>query len=395
MEDKSQLNVTIVNRYYPPNKSAIAEAANDLAIYLIDNGCKVKIVHTDGDYPGGGETGKKIKGEQHIVSAFYNGQNKIIRLIGNLIEGFKLIRKAQKINEGVVIVMTNPMLLSAWAGFILNRKKTPWIYWSMDLYPEGFVSGHLIKESNPIYKYVFKRTYSKKPNGIIALGEIQSLYLNKAYKKEIPTVILPCGVFLNNISAQEIANDLPDWKTETEKIYFGYIGNLGQAHSIDFIKWTIDNLQPSKHHLMLVVYGAKAHIIKDYIKGKKESITLLNYMPREELKHLDINMVSLISEWVNVCVPSKMVSAVHQGSSILFYGSKDCDSWQDHKSAGWLIEENKNPQHEISNFMKTISHDLINEKKIQAQELPNQMTQNTVKAYHDIKKLIRNLLRQN
>ena len=60
----------------------------------------------------------------------------------------------------------------------------------------------------------------------------------------------------------------------------------------------------------LVVYGAKAHIIKEYIKDKKEGITLLDYMPREELKHLDINMVSLISEWIRQlrilpCKPSE------------------------------------------------------------------------------------------
>jgi hypothetical protein len=392
VENKSEVSVTIVNRYYPPNKSAIAEAANDLAIFLIENGCQVKIVHTDGDYPGGGETGKKIKGEQHIISSFYDGQSKILRLIGNLIEGLKLIQKAQKINEGVIIVMTNPMLLNIWAGFILNRKKTPWIYWSMDLYPEGFASSHLIKKSNPIYKYFFRRAYLKKPNGMIALGDIQAKYLKDAYKKDIPTVILPCGVFLNNGSAEDNNITIPKWKTDKTKIYLGYIGNLGQAHSIEFIKWTIDHLQPENHHLMLVVYGAKAHIIKEYIKDKEEGITLLDYMPREELKHLDVNMVSLISEWVNVCVPSKMVSAVHQGSAVLFYGSKNCDSWQDHKDASWLIEEGKNAEGQIKEFLNTVTHDVIEEKKANAIELPKMMTENTLKAYHEIKEMVEKIV---
>lgn len=388
MEKKSSINVTIVNRYYPPNKSAIAEAANDLAIYLIDNGCKVKIVHTDGDYPGGGETGKKIAGEQHIIPAFYNGQNNILRLLGNLIEGFKLIRKAQKINEGVVIVMTNPMLLNIWAGIIFNRKKTPWLYWSMDLFPEGFAAGNLINSSNPIYKFVFKRAYKKKPNGLIALGKIQAKYLKNAYQKDLPTVILPCGIFLNNIQESKSNNKIPKWKTASDKIYLGYIGNLGQAHSIDFIKWTIDNLNSEKHHLMLVVYGAKADVIKDYIKDKKEGITLLDYMPREELKYLDINMVSLISEWVNVCVPSKMVSAVQQGSAVLFFGTKECDSWKDHKQASWLIEEGENAEMQIKQFLENISLESIDRKKTEAQGLPEEMVKNTERSYDDIKKLV-------
>lgn len=392
MESSSKVNVTIVNRYYPPNKSAIAEAANDLAIYLIDQGCHVKIVHTDGDYPGGGEKGKLIKGEQHIVPAFYNGQKSIFRLIGNLIEGFKLIRRARKVNEGVVIVMTNPMLISIWAGMFFNKKNIPWIYWTMDLFPEGFASGNLVRKSNPIYKIVYKKAYSQKPDAIIALGNVQSQYLNRAFKTEdIPTAILPCGVFLNS---NKTANDyiaLPKWKQDSSKIYLGYVGNLGQAHSPDFIKWIIESLDTDKHHLMLVVYGAKAQEIKDYIGEGKKGVTLLDYIPREELIHIDIHLVSLISEWVNVCVPSKMVSAVHQGALVLYYGSENSDSWQDHKLASWLIQESEDAKERVQDFMNKLTFEVIEAKKKESKILPAQMTNNTVKAYLNIYNLIKKL----
>lgn len=392
MEKSSIVHVTIVNRYYPPNKSAIAEAANDLAIFLIDQGCHVKIVHTDGDYPGGGESGKIIKGEQHIIPAFYNGQKTILRLLGNLVEGFKLIRKARKVNEGVVIVMTNPMLLNIWAGMFFNRKKIPWIYWTMDLFPEGFASGNLVSKRNPIYKIVYKKTYSKKPDAIIALGRIQSQYLNQAYKTEsIPTAILPCGVFLNNLQENKSLSKRPDWKKDSNKIYLGYVGNLGQAHSPDFIKWIIDSIDTEAHHLMLVVYGAKAQVIKDYIGGGKEGVTLMDYIPREDLTHIDIHLVSLIPEWVNVCVPSKMVSAVHQGALVLYYGSEHSDSYQDHKKASWLIQEGPNAQKEVEAFIKKLSLDVIKNKQLEAEMLPAHMTDNTQSAYQEILQLIKEL----
>jgi len=150
----------------------------------------------------------------------------------------------------------------------------------------------------------------------------------------------------------------------------------------------IDAIDPDKHHLILVVYGSKAHIIKDYLHDKTQGITLLNYVPREDLKYIDVHLTSLKANWVNICVPSKMLSAVHQGSVFLFCGVEDCDSWQYLSEAGWLIQDNAEIKDQIQSFLKSVNHEMIASKRENCKELPSTLYDNTVNAYRRIRELV-------
>ncbi len=391
MEDKNTLSVTIVDRNYPPNKSIIAESASDLAKFLVANKIDVQVVHTDGKYQGGGSTGE-IVGNTHQVSSVYNGKNKVIRLFSSLIEGYRLMRTARKINKGVIIVMTSPPLLNFWASRMLHAKNTPWIFWSMDLFPEAFVAGNLIAKENLLYKFFFKQTYKNPPNGLIALGNIQSTYIQTSFKKSIPDVILPCGVIVNKKKTKEQKTTKPLWRNDDQKIYLGYIGNLGEAHSVSFLKSVIDNFDREKQTLILVVYGAKASQIISYIDQNDPQIILLDFVPREHLAFIDIHLVSLKPEWVNVCVPSKLVSAVHSESIFLFYGIKECDSWQLLQKAGWIIEKSDNDERNIARFFTNIDSQQIDQKRKEAMVLSQSLEENTKESYQNILSLIENIL---
>ncbi len=390
MERKNPISVTIIDRNYPPNKSIIAESASDLAKSLIDQGIDVTVVHTDGNYPGGGAEGVK-HGTTHTVKSYYSGKQKIIRLFSSLLEGYLLIKKALKVSKGPIIVMTSPPLLSYWAARKFTKKNIPWIYWTMDLFPEAFVANGLIKNNNPIYQHFLNTIYRAAPAGLISLGPIQADYLYEKYDKKLPTVILPCGVMVNKKKTERQLQEIPAWKKDENKIYLGYIGNLGEAHSDEFLINIIDNLDPSRHQLILVLYGSKADKVKNYIKDKTDGIQLLDYLPRNELAFIDIHLVSLTPDWVNLCVPSKLVSAVHNKSLFLFHGIKACDSWASFQDAGWIIEANDQSNEQVKRFLTTISKEEIQKKKDQAQQLPHTLSTQIESAHQDIVQLIKSL----
>ncbi len=388
MEGSDSLSVTIVNRNYPPSKGIISESPSDLAKHLTINGFDVHVVHTDGNYAGGGGM-SEVVGTVHKVKSVYDGKNKLIRLAASMIEGFKLIRKARAIKKGPVIVMTAPALLNFWASWLFRKSKTPWIYWSMDLFPEAFVAGNLIGKKNPIYKFFLKQSYKYSPTAMIPLGEMQGQYLERSFKKEIRKSILPCGILLHQKNGNE-KNQIPTWKTNKDKIYIGYIGNLGEAHSVDFLKYVIDNADTNKHHLIFVLYGSKAQKIKDYIKNKP-GIQLFDFIPREELIHIDLHLVSLEPEWVHLCVPSKLLSAVHKKGVFLFYGIAECDSWQYLKDAGWLIEKGNDEKDSVKQFLDNLTKEQIQEKKSNSHHLSALLEQNTVDAYDNIVKMVKEI----
>lgn len=371
--------ITIVNRHYPPNLNITGENAWDLANYLISkHSIDVSIVHIDRTYDGGGNQRKPV-GTCYPIKTLYQGKNKIISYINGFIDGYLLIRKASKLNSGSIIVMTSPPLLPMWASILLGSKKRKWILWSMDLFPEGFAASNEISTTNWLYKFVIRKTYKNAPNKIIALGPQQKKVLDKKYQKEIESVILPCGVFID----QHKTTEIPDWKKHPEKIYLGYAGNCGSPHSSEFVKAVIDGINPDNQHLILAIYGTKASDVIRYAENKK-GITILKSVPRNELHFIDIHLVTLLNTWTHVAVPSKAVSSICSGSTILFCGNKESDNWYLLQNAGWLIEDNQQLKEQVKSTLASITTVQIQVKKQKADEIAQNLSRLIATSYDTI-----------
>lgn len=371
--------LTIVNRHYPPNINITGENAWDLANYLIkEHHIEVAIVHIDRAYEGGGNTRAPI-GVVYPIKTIYEGNNKILRYLSGIMDGYNLIRKASKLDHGPVIVMTSPPLLPMWASKILSKKGKEWILWSMDLFPEGFAASNEIKSSNILYKYAIQQTYVHAPNKIIALGPKQKELLDKKYNKVIESVILPCGVFID----QNKSEFTPSWKTHSDKIYLGYCGNCGNPHSSEFIKEVITAINPSTQHLILAIYGNKANEIKTFAQGKA-GITILTSVSRNELHYIDVHLVTLVNSWTHVAVPSKAVSSICSGSTILFCGNKESDNWFMLQDAGWLVEDNANLKENVRKAVSSLNWENILMKKNNAYKIATGLTDLIKQSYTTI-----------
>ncbi len=371
--------LTIVNRHYPPNINITGENAWDLAKYLITkHNIDVDVVHIDRSYEGGGNKREPI-GTTHKIRTIYKGKNKLLGYLSGFFDGVMLIKTAKELKKGPIIVMTSPPLLPMWASLFLGKKGIKWILWSMDLFPEGFTSSDQISNTNFIYKYILKLTYKFPPNQLIALGPQQKNVLERKYHKSIEGTILPCGVFVD----QDMSNDIPNWKTHSNKIYFGYAGNCGSPHSPEFIIHAIDAINPDTQHMVLAVYGIYAEQIKRHAKNK-EGVTLLPSIPRNELHHIDVHLVTLIEKWTHVAVPSKAVSSICSGSTILFCGNIESDNWHMFQNAGWFVPDSKNLKLDVENVMKNITMEEIIVKKEEAKKIGQELNSTIIQSYDTI-----------
>ena len=66
----------------------------------------------------------------------------------------------------------------------------------------------------------------------------------------------------------------------------------------------------------------------------------------------------------------------------LFYGPEQSDSWQYLKTAGWLIDENKDAEQQIIEFLDSVDADMIRSKK-QAATLRSKEIENDVQRAYD------------
>src|SRR5690606_2758425 len=140
------------------------------------------------------------------------------------------------------------------------------------------------------------------------LGPQQANHLQVQYKKIIPFLTLPCGVFFYQNKSEE----KPAW-WEPGKIFLGYCGNVADPHNPEFIKAVIDSIDAEKHRLVLALYGNRAAEVKSYAEGKP-GIIITDNVPRSQLHFIGVHLVTLRKEWTHIAVPSKAVSAVMLGA---------------------------------------------------------------------------------
>ncbi|MBC8152690.1 MAG: hypothetical protein H7Z72_07250 [Bacteroidetes bacterium] len=378
--------VTIVNRHYPPNPGITGETAWDLATYLInEQGIRVVVVHIDRTYDGGGSVRQPI-GETHPVRSVYTGKNGLLKLVSGLLDGWFLIRKAIQVRQGPVIVMTSPPLLPFWAARLLTPRRIDWWLWSMDLFPEGFVADQKISPRNPVYRWVIQQTYRRAPHHLIALGPQQGKYIRQKYgQPDLPTTVLPCGVLLHH----ERDPNTPAWRQNDGKIYLGYVGNLGQPHSAEFLLSVIRHLDPARFQLILVLYGQKADEVIRVATGRV-GITLLPTVPRSQLAYVDVQLVSLLPSWTHIAVPSKAVSAVCAGSPVLYCGSRESDTYALLEEAVFLIETERPIDEQVANFLQVLTTETVEDKKRAAQRVAARLQRMITDAYAYLASQIRN-----
>lgn len=265
-----------------------------------------------------------------------------------------------------------------WAALLLRKRR--WILWAMDLYPEAFAAAKLVSKSSLFYKLVDRIVLSNKPSHLIALGPHQNEYLLKKYGGGLTSTILPCGVY-DAAGLQHV--DVPFWAKERDKLYLGYCGNLGEAHSPEFLKAVIDGLDAGKFKLILALYGAGGAKLATYAEGRP-GVEIVSGVRRAELKYIDIHLASLKNEWVNVCVPSKTVSSVCSHATFVYHGPADSDNWELLKEAGWIVPEAEDVSHSVQEMLLRLSEQVILTKKGVASDLAELLLSEKKSAFKSI-----------
>jgi len=332
--------VVIITKYFVPYKVVDSDSVYQMIVKLkqLDKNLKIHVVTTDSAYKSeivdydmyDAEILKNIKIHQ-IKNVKSKGKSSIKKFGEGLVEGYRLVATASKLEIDNIISLTNPPLIAMWCSLLLKKKN--YFYWSFDLYPDALAADHILSPKSLLYKLFDKLTYLNSPQGLIALGDFQYNYLCKKFRTKISPVILPCGVHNDEIVNK---HNLPNW-ADDNKIILGYIGNIGRAHSLSFLKNVISVVKnQSTVKLVLCVYGFYASEIFEHVKQvNANNVILVDFIEKKYLNLIDVNLVSLKDSWTNVSVPSKAVSAICSGSTIWFCGAQDSDTWGMFNSCGY------------------------------------------------------------
>ena len=346
----------IINRNYPPNSGITGYSAHVLAEYLTKNGVDVTIVTTDAIY--GGMKHDLGVGRVVQIKSVYSGKNRYLRLASSLYESFRLAQCAASMKVAPWISMTDPPLLNIWVGLKAKKLNIPWAYWSMDLYPDAFIAAGLLNKTGFLYKFINSQLIKAAPNFLISLGNLQATYIKSAYQWNMPTVVLPCG-----ISAIDSIAIRPNWASKKiDVITFGYIGNIGEAHSAEFLIEAIRQICIKNYQFILCIHGKHSRYVLESVKNIS-NLVVLDFISSSELHFIDVHLITLLPKWDHICVPSKTVTSICKGGAILYCGSQSGDNWSMFEDCGWRIDPKREISEQIRIFLSEINSDSLNCKK--------------------------------
>lgn len=372
-----------INRFFWPDQSATSQILSGVAFALAEKGHDINIIASRLDFsdtkrrypPIEIKNGVTIR---RIYTSGYGRYNLVGRAADYLsfyITAFFAIMK--NINsDDIVVVKTDPPLLSVPLGFLLRVKRAKQVNWLQDIYPETAAKLELAVFDGPLGKFLsWVRNRSLQRSHLnIAIGEIMAellLDMGIPYQK---IRIIPNFVDDQVVKPTDPENNpvRKGWGFRESDFVIGYSGNLGRAHELDTILAAAERLQADGYEKIKFLFIGGGHLHKilkeERAQRKLKNLFIKPYQPFDMIRYsmtaADVHWLSLKPELEGLIVPSKFYSAAASGRPVVMIGDPKGE-------IGRKIESRENGRcfapgddHALADFLIRLSLDNARTKKM-------------------------------
>ncbi len=324
-----------INQYYAPDYAATAQQMADLCESLAELGHDVHVLTGNRLYDGRKitlpeeETINGVNVHRVSISA---GSRKRYR--DRILEYLSFYRhafvKAHKLpTVDVVVTLTTPPMISLLGTWLRLVRRSRFVYWVMDIYPDIAHRAGLLSRFGPIsglWALLGKFSYHTA-NKIIVLGsDMKQILMRKGVSEKQIQVIQSwsCGKEIVPIPAEE--NAFRQSHVDETKFTLMYSGNMGACHTFKSVIAGIQSLNGSSdYNFLFVGSGKKEGELRDKLAGFSKSVKFLPYQDRTELNQSlsapDAHLVTLDPRFDGLLVPSKIYGIMAAAKPVIFVGS--------------------------------------------------------------------------
>ena len=346
--------IIFINRYFFPDHSATSQLLSDLAFDLASRGQDIHVITGGQLYNdplavlSSDEEVRSVHVRRVRTSRF--GRS---RLWGRMLDyltfymgaTWNLLRSVRK--GDIVVVKTDPPLMSVCAALAVKVKQGVLVNWVQDLFPEVATALNVcgIRFAAPVLRRM--RNWSlRHSRAIVVLGSIMAKRLRD---EEIPLDRITTienwadGEVIQPVTKQE--NFLAhEWQLEG-KFVVGYSGNMGHVHEFKTMIDTAELLQSSSHITFLFIGDGMAY---QWLEREAERRRLMNvqfrpYQPIDRLRFSlslpDVHFISLRPTMEGLIVPSKFYGIAAAGRPVIYVGDPDGEIplILRHEQCGWTF----------------------------------------------------------
>ncbi|MCK6684971.1 MAG: glycosyltransferase family 4 protein [Thermoanaerobaculia bacterium] len=330
------LRLLFLNQYFPPDEAATSQILGDLAGRAVECGYQTFAISSDRSYRDGRRTypaRENVAGVavRRVRSTNFGRNSRVGRLLdySSFVVG-AAVRTLVGPKTDVIVGMSTPPILGAFAVIAGRLRGAKSVYWAMDVYPDLAFELGVMNPGRPVgrfFSWLSKKTLAEA-DLVIALGEAMAERLKRLGARNVIPVhnwadggtirpIPPCDSRIRQANG---------WN---EKLVVLYSGNLGLAHEFSTIVAAARVLQDDDSLLFAFCGGGpRTAEIRDELKDSAlRSIEFHSSVSRVDLGDLlaagDVHLVTLQPRMSGLLVPSKTYGILAAGRPILYVGPAD------------------------------------------------------------------------
>jgi colanic acid biosynthesis glycosyl transferase WcaI len=330
------MHILLLNQYYPPDTSATAKMALQVAEKLAEHH-RVTVVagrpsyDPDEFYPFAllrRDVRNNVTIERVASTAYPRHQMR--RRVCNYLSYLALaVPRALAIHADIVLAMTDPPVAGIAGAFIARMTGRPFVYNIRDLYPDMALGGDIVRPNRWVDRWEeMHRRALREATRVIVLGEdMRDRIVSKGVSPDRVVVIRDGASFPTSLPERN------DPLVQKIRCGFSFValhaGNLGFYGAWDSLLKAADILRNENIGLVFVGDGANRAALETSAKSSP-NVRFLPFFPFEQVPHVmmagDVHIVTVRRGLEGVVVPSKLYSILAAGRPVLAVAAGGSDA---------------------------------------------------------------------
>jgi glycosyltransferase involved in cell wall biosynthesis len=321
------MHILLLNQYYPPDTSATANMAVQIAEKLAQRH-RVTVVagrpsYDPEEYYPYSLQRKDVRNNvtvERVGSTAYP-RHQMRRRVSNYLSYLALaVPRALAIRPDIVLAMTDPPVAGIAGAFVARMSSRPFVYNIRDLYPDMAVGGEIVNSGFWVDRWekMHRRALRQAARVVVLGDDMRDRIIDKGVAPERVVVVRDGSSFPSSLPER---ND-----PVVQKIRSGFsfvaihAGNLGFYGAWNTLLKAAEILRNENIGLVFVGDGANRATLEASAQSSP-NVRFLPFFPVEQVPHVmmagDVHIVTVRRGLEGVVVPSKLYSILASGRPVL------------------------------------------------------------------------------
>jgi glycosyltransferase involved in cell wall biosynthesis len=333
-----EMHILLLNEYYPPDTSATAKMAAQVAAALAQRH-QVTVVagrpsyDPDARYPYAllrRDTRNKVTVE--CVGSTAYPRHKMRGRVANYLSYLALaVPRALALRPDIILAMTDPPVAGIAGAFIARLAGRPFVYNIRDLYPDMAVGGDIVRAGKWVARWeALHRRALKQAERVIVLGDdMRDRILAKGVAAERVVVVRDGAVTPSAAQPPDRGDPIVQEIRAGFPFVALHAGNLGFYGAWDTLLAAAKLLSNENTGFVFIGDGANRAALETAARNCP-NVKFAPFRPVEQIAHVmmagDLHIITVKRGLEGVVVPSKLYSTLAAGRPVLVVAPPECDA---------------------------------------------------------------------